>query len=268
MTDAAGDDLEPFPNGRETAAPGRRARGGRFAPGNPGGPGRPKGARHAALAALDAIGTEAAEEVLRRVVEDAKAGDLRAAEILLRRFWPERQGGRSRSICRRWPPSPTWCPRSRRWSQAMGRGELTPEEAQAMAAPCWRPSDGRSRPPSWSHASPRWRSACRCRRGRAGEARALDARLGRVAERLVRAGGLRFPAGPVEGWPAAELRRLGRMVEAGGAVRRAAWARLSDARPAVGDRLLAQRGGSRGNDYGRRLTVARLLPEAKAVRSM
>jgi hypothetical protein len=54
-------------------------------------------------------------------------------------------------------------------------------------------------------------------------------RLGRVAERVVGAGGLRFPVGPVEGWPEAELRRLGRMVEAGGAVQRAAWARLTDA---------------------------------------
>ena len=58
--------------------------------------------------------------------------------------------------------------------------------------------------------------------------RALEARLGRVVDRLVGAGGLSFPAGPVEGWPVAELRRLGRMVEAGGAVQRAAWARLTD----------------------------------------
>ena len=59
--------------------------------------------------------------------------------------------------------------------------------------------------------------------------RALEARLGRVVKPLLHAGGLRFPAGPVEGWPEAELRRLGRMVEAGGAVQRAAWARLTDA---------------------------------------
>ena len=58
--------------------------------------------------------------------------------------------------------------------------------------------------------------------------RALDMRLGRVVDRLSGAGGLGFPAGPVEGWPEAELHRLERMVEAGGAVRRAAWARLSD----------------------------------------
>ncbi len=59
--------------------------------------------------------------------------------------------------------------------------------------------------------------------------RALDARLGRVVKRLESAGGLGLPAGPVERWPEADLRRLGRMVEAGGAVQRAAWARLTDA---------------------------------------
>ena len=60
----------PIPNGPETA---ERSRSGRFAPGNPGGPGRPKGARHKALLALEAIGAEAAEAVLRRVVEEAQA---------------------------------------------------------------------------------------------------------------------------------------------------------------------------------------------------
>ncbi len=58
--------------------------------------------------------------------------------------------------------------------------------------------------------------------------RALEARLGRVAEELERAGGFTFPAGPVERWPEAELCRLGCMVEAGGALRQAAWARLTD----------------------------------------
>ena len=45
----------------------------------------------------------------------------------------------------------------------------------------------------------------------------------------MRAGGFTFPAGPVEGWPEAELRRLGCMVEAGGALRQAAWGWLTDA---------------------------------------
>ncbi|MBD0276153.1 MAG: hypothetical protein ICV73_30040 [Acetobacteraceae bacterium] len=51
--------------------------------------------------------------------------------------------------------------------------------------------------------------------------RAPDARLGSVADWVVGGGGIGFPAGPVEGWPVAELRRLGRIVEAGGALRRA-----------------------------------------------
>lgn len=62
-------------------------------PGQSGNPaGKPKGARHHALVALDAIGQEAAEDILKTVVEAAKAGDARCAEILLRRVWPERKG--------------------------------------------------------------------------------------------------------------------------------------------------------------------------------
>jgi hypothetical protein len=134
MAEAGEGAAAPFPNGRETAAAGRRASGGRFAPGNRGGPGRPKGARHAALAALDAIGTEAAEEVLRRVVEDAKAGDLRAAEVLMRRLWPERKG---RPVEVALPPvasAADLVPALAAVVAAMGRGELTPEEAQAVCA--------------------------------------------------------------------------------------------------------------------------------------
>ncbi len=54
-------------------------------------------------------------------------------------------------------------------------------------------------------------------------------RLKRLAERLAPTGGLGLPAGPVWTWSAAELERLGRLIDAGGAVRRAVWARLTDA---------------------------------------
>jgi hypothetical protein len=54
------------------------------------------------------------------------------------------------------------------------------------------------------------------------------ARLERLAERLVHADGLGLPAGPVETWSAAELERLGRLIDVGGAVRRAVWSRLTD----------------------------------------
>ena len=42
--------------------------------------------------ALDATGAGATEDVLRAVVGAARAGDLCAAEVLLRRLWPERKG--------------------------------------------------------------------------------------------------------------------------------------------------------------------------------
>ncbi len=72
--------------------------------------------------------------MLRRVVEDAKAGDLRAAELLLRRLWPERKG---RPVEVALPPvvvAADLVPALAAVVAAMGRGELTPEEAQAVCA--------------------------------------------------------------------------------------------------------------------------------------
>ena len=66
---------------------------GRWRRGQSGNPaGKPKGARHAALLALDAVGAGAAGDVMQAVVDAAKGGDMRAADILLRRLWPERKG--------------------------------------------------------------------------------------------------------------------------------------------------------------------------------
>ena len=53
-------------------------------------------------------------------------------------------------------------------------------------------------------------------------------RLKRVAERLVHAGTLGLPAGPVWTWPEAELARLGHLIEVGETTRRAVWSRLTD----------------------------------------
>ena len=104
---------------------------GRFAPGNPG---RPKGARHAALLALDAIGAEGAAEVMRAVVEAAKGGDMRAADILLRRLWPERKG---RPVSVELPPlegARGVAAALGAVAEAVAAGEVTPEEGQAVAA--------------------------------------------------------------------------------------------------------------------------------------
>ena len=120
----------PFPNGPETAS---RAPDGRFVAGGPGGPGRPKGSRHRAQAALDAIGEAGAAEVLQAVLQAAKGGDMRAASILLDRVWPARKG---RAVEVELPAVASAADLVRALAAvvaAMARGELTPEEARAVA---------------------------------------------------------------------------------------------------------------------------------------
>jgi hypothetical protein len=69
-----------------------RSAGGQFLPGNPGGPGRPRGAVSAAAAALDQAAAEAQQELLNVVLEKARAGDLKAIEMVWARVWPLRRG--------------------------------------------------------------------------------------------------------------------------------------------------------------------------------
>jgi hypothetical protein len=108
---------------------------GRFQPGQSGNPsGRPRGSRHAALVTLDAIGIEGAEKVMRKVQEMAEAGDMRAAELLLKRIWPERKG---RPVEMELPALNTAAdlPKALAVVAAeMAAGNVTPEEAGAVAA--------------------------------------------------------------------------------------------------------------------------------------
>src|SRR4051794_28413388 len=67
--------------------------GGRFERGQSGNPqGRPAGSRNKASILLDKIADDEAEAIQRRVIDAAKAGDLKAAELLLARIWPPRRG--------------------------------------------------------------------------------------------------------------------------------------------------------------------------------
>ncbi|WP_426959884.1 DUF5681 domain-containing protein [Muricoccus radiodurans] len=105
----------------------------RFKPGQSGNPaGRPRGSRHAALQALDLIGQEGAGAVLEKIVEQAKAGDARSAEILLRRVWPERKG---RSVMLDLPrlERPADVVRATAAvAEAVAAGEVTPDEGAAV----------------------------------------------------------------------------------------------------------------------------------------
>ena len=116
----------------ETTGPKQTGR--RFTKGTSGNPkGRPRGSRHTALLALDAIGAEGAEDVLRSVVVAAKGGDTRAADLILRRLWPERRG---RPVQMHLPPIAVpgdIVAALGAVAEHVAAGELSPEEGAAVA---------------------------------------------------------------------------------------------------------------------------------------
>lgn len=71
---------------------------------------------------------------MQSVVGAAQSGDMRAAEILLRRLWPQRKG---RPVLFDIPPTETACDIAAalgRITNAVASGEASPEEGAAMAS--------------------------------------------------------------------------------------------------------------------------------------
>jgi thioredoxin-like negative regulator of GroEL len=108
-----------------------RGKDGKFAPGNPG---RPKGAKHEALKLLDQIGTDNAEAVMRKVCEKAMAGDMKAAELVLRRLWPERKGRPVQFDLGALATAQDCVEASATVLREVAAGHLSPEEGGALAA--------------------------------------------------------------------------------------------------------------------------------------
>jgi len=111
-----------------------KTRGKPFQPGNPGGPGRPEGSRNKATIILDKLAADDAEAVLLKQLELAKAGDQRAAEIVLSRVWPARK---SRPVSLTLPAIKTAADVVSALgsvANAMAEGDLTPDEAQAVSS--------------------------------------------------------------------------------------------------------------------------------------
>ena len=104
-------------------------RGRPFKRGNPGGPGRPEGSRNRATLILDALADGEAEDVLLKTVGLAKGGDLRAAEIILSRVWPQRKGRPVTFDLPSLDSSSGVLATLRSVFEATARGELTPDEA-------------------------------------------------------------------------------------------------------------------------------------------
>lgn len=106
------------------------ARGRPFEPGNPG---KPKGVRNRATQVVEALMQGEVAAITRAVVEAAKGGDMVAARLILERLAPVRKG---RPVQIELPPARDAVgvhAALATVTEAVGRGELTPEEGQAMA---------------------------------------------------------------------------------------------------------------------------------------
>jgi hypothetical protein len=119
----------PIPD--ETSSDGRLPDG-RFAKGNPGGPGRPRAIER--ITAFDQRAAEAAPEAIDALVAAAKAGNLKAIEMLLNRVWPMRRGHPVRIDAPEIRGTADVLPASAALTSAVFAGEVTPEEGAAAAS--------------------------------------------------------------------------------------------------------------------------------------
>ena len=118
----------------ETSKKGRKTKDHLFKPGHPGGPGRPAGSRNAATLLLDQMADGAASELLEKLIEAAKGGDMRAAELILSRVWPIRKG---RPVSLDLPAIKSAndvVTALGTIAESVAGGALTPDEGQAVAA--------------------------------------------------------------------------------------------------------------------------------------
>ena len=105
----------------------------RFRKGNASGEGRRAGSRNRSTLLLDEIGREGIEEVIRKVADAARDGNMCAASILLARAWPR---GSGRPVTLDLPAVETAAGVVRAQAAvvaAMAAGTITPDEAAAIA---------------------------------------------------------------------------------------------------------------------------------------
>jgi hypothetical protein len=106
----------------------------RYQKGKPAGPGRPAGSRNKSTAWIDAVGHDATEALIRTVLEAATGGDMRAASIVLARTWPHRRGRPVELDLPSVEKAGGLVQAQAAVVAALARGELTPDEAAAVAS--------------------------------------------------------------------------------------------------------------------------------------
>jgi Family of unknown function (DUF5681) len=110
--------------------PVRKARGRPFKPGNPG---RPPGSKNKTTQMVEQLAEGQAEQLVQKVLELAKAGDVSCLRMMLDRLWPPRKGQPVNVVI---PPINTsqdlLAAIASIWT-AIGEGRLTPDEASALS---------------------------------------------------------------------------------------------------------------------------------------
>jgi hypothetical protein len=110
--------------------PVRKARGRPFKPGNPG---RPPGSKNKTTQMVEQLAEGQAEQLVQKVLELAKAGDVSCLRMMLDRLWPPRKGQPVNVVM---PPINTsqdlFAAIASIWT-AIREGRLTPDEASALS---------------------------------------------------------------------------------------------------------------------------------------
>ncbi len=106
----------------------------KFAEGNPGGPGRPRGSRNRLNRLLDEMAGGHAEQLLRKMIDDAQGDDAVARRALLNRVWKSTKG---RPVALDLPEIRTAADLVAAHAvvlEGVASGEVSPEEAEALTA--------------------------------------------------------------------------------------------------------------------------------------
>ena len=110
--------------------PVRKARGRPFKPGNSG---RPPGSKNKTTQMVEQLAEGQAEQLVQKVLELAKAGDVSCLRMMLDRLWPPRKGQPVNMVL---PPingSQDLFPAIASIWTAIREGRLTPDEASALS---------------------------------------------------------------------------------------------------------------------------------------